>query len=149
MRRPSFLFRCKIRLGKTRIPFGEKQISGGFMLRDARFKRVFRKCEEKPETSEHTPFSATKSQVADAQSRGLVDRSRFFTALPESLDGSMRQISEPSSTLPFSCKETAGRNVVTIQCGRHVKNLPHTSGLGAHFALSKSPHPLKKFLRQP
>lgn len=61
MRRPSFLFRCKIRLGKTRIPFGEKQISGGFMLRDARFKRVFRKCEEKPKTAEHTPIIGNKT----------------------------------------------------------------------------------------
>lgn len=61
MRRPSFLFRCKIRLGKTRIPFGEKQISGGFMLRDARFKRVFRKCEEKPKTAEHTPIFGNKT----------------------------------------------------------------------------------------
>lgn len=42
-----FLFGCKIRPGKTRISFGEKQISGGFPLRDARFKRAFRKCGEK------------------------------------------------------------------------------------------------------
>lgn len=72
------------------------------MLRDARFKRVFRKCEEKPKTAEHTPILATKPQVADAQNRGLVDRPRFFTALPESFTGSMRLISEPSSTPPFS-----------------------------------------------
>jgi hypothetical protein len=63
--------------------------------------------------------------------------------------GSMLQIPEPSSTPLFLGKETAGRNVVAIQCGRHVKNLPRTSGLGAHFALSKSPHPPKKFLKQP
>lgn len=42
-----FLFGCKIRPGKTRISFGEKQISGGFPLRDARFKGAFRKCGEK------------------------------------------------------------------------------------------------------
>lgn len=96
-----------------------------------------------------TGYLLTKPQVADAQNWGLVCRSRFFTALPETLDGSMRQISEPSSTLPFSSKEIAGRNVITIQCGRHVKNLPHTSGLGAHLALLMSPHPLKKFLKQP
>ena len=59
------------------------------MLRDARFKRVFRKCEEKPKTAEHTPIFGNKT-VADAQNRGLVDRSRFFTALPESSAGSMR-----------------------------------------------------------
>ena len=64
-------------------------------------------------------------------------------------DGSMRQISEPSSTSPFSCKETAGRSVAVIQCGRHVMYLPDTSGLGTHSALSMSPHPLKKFLKQP
>ena len=62
-------------------------------------------------------------------------------------DGSMRQISEPSSTSPFSCEETAGRSVAVIQCGRHVKNLPHTSGLSAHLALLMSPHPLKKVLK--
>ena len=63
--------------------------------------------------------------------------------------GSMLQIPESSSTPLFLRKETAGRNVVAIQCGRHVKNLPHTSGLDAHLALSMSPHPLKKFLKQP
>ena len=93
-----------------------------------------------------TRFSATKLQVADAQNRGLVDRPQFFTALPESLDGSMRQISGLSSTSPSSCKETAGRSVAAIWCGWHVKNLPHTSGLGAHLALSSLPHPLKMFL---
>lgn len=55
MRRPSILFGCKIRPGKTRISFGEKQTSGGFPLRDARFKRAFRKCGEKSETSERKP----------------------------------------------------------------------------------------------
>ena len=49
----------------------------------------------------------------------------------------------------FLRKEIAGRRVVTIRCCRHVKNLPHTSGLGAHLVLSMSPHPLKKFLKQP
>lgn len=31
------------------------------MLRDARFKRVFRKCEEKPKTAEHTPIFGNKT----------------------------------------------------------------------------------------
>lgn len=74
-------------------------------------------------------FLPTKPQVADAQNRGVVDSSLFFTALPEPLDGSMRQISELSSTPPFSRNETAGRSFVTIQCGRNVWNLPHTTGL--------------------
>lgn len=71
MRRPSFLFRCKIRLGKTSIPFGEKQISGGFSLRDVRFKRVFRKCGEKPETSEHNPIFAIKTAGRRSSKPGL------------------------------------------------------------------------------
>lgn len=61
MRRSSFLFGCKIRPGKTRISFGEKQISGGFPLRDARFKGAFRKCGEKSETSEHKPNFGNKT----------------------------------------------------------------------------------------
>lgn len=61
MRRPSFLFGCKIRPGKTRISFGEKQISGGFPHRDARFKRAFRKCGEKSETSERKPNFGNKT----------------------------------------------------------------------------------------
>lgn len=47
-------------------------------------------------------FLATKPQVAEGKNRGLVDSPRFFTALPETTAGSMRQIPEPSSTLPIS-----------------------------------------------
>lgn len=79
----------------------------------------------KPPSTTH--FPATKPQVAGAQIRGLVGIPRFFIALPESLVGSMRQILEPSSTPPFSPKETAGRDVATFRCARHVLNLPHTS----------------------
>lgn len=61
MRRPAFLFGYKIRPGITRISFGEKQISGGFPLRDARFKGAFRKCGEKSETSEHKPNFGNKT----------------------------------------------------------------------------------------
>ena len=67
-----------------------------------------------------TRFSATKPQVAEAQSWGLVGRSRFYPALPESLRGSMRQISELPSTPPFSRRETAGKGVAASRCARHV-----------------------------
>lgn len=75
-----------------------------------------------------TRFFATKPQVASAQNRCLVGRSRFYPALPESLHGSMRQISVSTSTPPFSRKETAGRGVEASRCARQVLNLPHTSG---------------------
>ena len=52
-----------------------------------------------------------------------------FPALPKAPAGSMRQILESPSTPFFSCKETAGRSVVAICCGRHVGILPHTSVL--------------------
>ena len=120
MRRPAFLFGCKIRPGITRISFGEKQISGGFPLRDARFKRAFRKCGEKSETSEHKQNFGNKTAGRGKLKRGLVCRSRFFTALPKMTDGSMWHISEPSSTSSFSWKELAGRSFVTIQCGWRV-----------------------------
>lgn len=51
-----------------------------------------------------------------------------FSALPKAPAGSMRQIPESSNTPPFSGKEAACRSVAAIQCGRHVWNLPHTSG---------------------
>lgn len=75
-----------------------------------------------------TRFLATKLQVAEAQNWGLVGRSRFYPALPESQHGSMRQIPESPSTLPFLRRETAGRGVASSWCARHVLNLPHTSG---------------------
>ena len=59
---------------------------------------VFRKCGEKSKTSEHNPIFANKTAGR----------------------GSLKQIPEPSSTLPFSRKETAGRSVVAFWCGRHV-----------------------------
>ena len=74
------------------------------MLRDARFKRVFRKCEEKPKTAEHTPIFGNK---------------------------------------------TAGRGCPKQGSGRQVSVFHRTSGLGAHLATLVSPHPLKKFLKQP
>lgn len=70
MPRPSFLFKCKIRPGKTRISIGEKQISGGFPLRKARFKRVFRKCGEKLKTAEHNPIFGNKTAGRGSTKRG-------------------------------------------------------------------------------
>ena len=75
-----------------------------------------------------TRYLATKPQVASIQNRGLVGRSRFYPALPESSSRSMRQIPEPTSTPPFSRRETAGRGVAAYRCARHILNLPHTSG---------------------
>lgn len=75
-----------------------------------------------------TRFSATKPQVSGAQNRGLAGNALIFSALPELPDGSMRQIPESPNTPPFLGKEAAGSSVVAIQCGRHVWNLPHTSG---------------------
>lgn len=77
-----------------------------------------------------TRFLTTKPQVAEVRERGLVGRSRIFPALPESTDGSMRQILKPSNAPAFSRKETAGRSVVVFRCGRHIWNLPHTSEFG-------------------
>ena len=48
-----------------------------------------------------TRFSVTNPQVANAQNRGLVCRSWFFTALPETPDESMRQ-SLDMPTTPYS-----------------------------------------------
>lgn len=61
-------------------------------------------------------FSATKPQVAEAQNRGLVGRSRFYPALPESPNGSMQQIPEPLNAIAFSRKRIAGRRTAAIRC---------------------------------
>lgn len=70
----SVLFFClDVRFGqaKTRISFGEKQISGGFPLRDARFKRAFRKRGKKSETSEHKPNFGNKTAGRGRLKRGI------------------------------------------------------------------------------
>ena len=74
-----------------------------------------------------TRFLPAKPQVAVVHNRGLVGRSWFFTALPETPAGSMRQIPKPPSAPAFSCKGTAGRGVAVFGCARQVLNLPHTS----------------------
>lgn len=45
--------------------------------------------------------------------------------------------------------KTAGRGCLKLGSGRQVSVFHRTSELVAHFALSKSPHSLKKFLKQP
>ena len=67
-----------------------------------------------------TRFLATKPQVVEVLNKGLVGRPRIFTALPEPPAGSMRQNPEPTSTLSFSRRETAGRGVAVSRCARHV-----------------------------
>ena len=110
-------------------PFSEEACliyAFGHLLLPCNFESVGKN--RKPPST--TRFLATKPQVAEAQTRGLVGGSRFFPALPESPSGSMRQIPEPSSTPPFSRKEAAGRSVAAFWCARHVLNLPHTSDFG-------------------
>lgn len=94
------------------------------LSRNVRFPEV--RGNRKPPST--TRISATKPQVAKAQNRGLVGRSQFYPALPNSQNGSMRQIAEPPTILPFLRKETAGRGVGMLKRGQQVWNLPHTSG---------------------
>ena len=51
-----------------------------FPPQDSGFCREFRKCGEKSKHAEHTTFFTNKT-VADPCNRGLVDITRFFTAL--------------------------------------------------------------------
>ena len=81
---------------------------------------VFRKCGEKSETAEHNLVFDNKTAGRGSVKPGSGRRFSDFPALPESTDGSMRQILKPSSTPPFLRKETAGRSVVAFRCGRHV-----------------------------
>lgn len=60
--------------------------------------------------------------------------------------GDKSKISEHS---PIFSYKTAGLGSLKQGSGRPFSVFHRTSGLGAHFALSKSPHPLKKFLIQP
>lgn len=77
MRRPSFLFGCKIRPGKTRISFGEKQISDGFRLGTRGLSVLSGSAGKKSETSEHKPNFGNKTAGRGSANRGLVDRSHF------------------------------------------------------------------------
>lgn len=105
MRRSSFLFRRTIRLGKTRTPFGENKYPAVFRF-GTRSLSVFFGSAGKPETSEHNPIFANKTAGRRSSKPGLGLPISVFIALPEAPDGSMRQISEPSSTTVFRIKES-------------------------------------------
>lgn len=70
----------------------------------------------KSETSERNPIFTNKNRRAQMQDCGLVEGSRFFTALPEAFVSGMRQALEPLSATAFSRKRTAGRRVVSFRC---------------------------------
>ena len=89
----------------------------------------YQRCGEKSETSEHSPIFSNKTAGRGCLKQGSGRPILVFPALPETPNGSMRQISESPSTPLFSCNETAGRSVVAIRCGRHAGILPHTSVL--------------------
>lgn len=61
---------------------------------------------------------ASKPQVTKGYNWGLVGGTRSFHALPNSQNGSMRQIPETPTTPAFSRKETAGRGVGVLQRGQ-------------------------------
>ena len=83
MRRPSFLFGCKIRPGKTRISFGEKQISVGFRLGTRGLSVLSGSAGKKSETSEHKPNFGNKTAGRGSPKQGSGRPFSFFTALPE------------------------------------------------------------------
>ena len=99
--------------------FSQRNLSR-FPLQGARCCCVLRKCGKNRKPLSITRFSETKPQVVEVQDWSLVGRSRFYPALPESSHRSMRQISEPTSTQPFSRRETAGRGVAASLCARYV-----------------------------
>ena len=107
--------------------FSEGRLSC-FSLSGARFYHAIRKCGEKSETSERNPIFANKTAGRGSLKQGTGQSILVFPALPETVDGSMRQIPESPSTPLFSCKVTSGGSVVAFRCGRHAGILPHTSG---------------------
>ena len=80
---------------KTRISIGEKLISAGFPLREARFKRVFRKCGEKSETSEHKPIFGNKTAGRVAAKLGS---GRLISVLPRTSEIARRKYAANSGT---------------------------------------------------
>ncbi|MFR3909003.1 MAG: hypothetical protein ACLTEP_03850 [Collinsella sp.] len=60
----------------------------------------------KLETSERNPIFTNKNRRAQMQDCGLVEGSRFFTALPEAFVSGMRQASEPLSATVFRVQES-------------------------------------------
>lgn len=65
------------------------------------FYREFRKCGENRNLPRTLRFLPTKSQAARIQTRGLVDRSHFFTALPSSPVDNVRRPLEPPRASAF------------------------------------------------
>lgn len=61
-----------------------------FSLRDARFKRAFRKCGEKSETSEHKPNFGNKTAGRGRLKQGSGLSISVFHRTSETPDGSMR-----------------------------------------------------------
>lgn len=68
----------------------------------------FRKCGEKSEPAEHKPSFDNKTAGRGSAKPGSGRHNSVFPALPNSQNGSMRQIPESPTTQLFSYKETAG-----------------------------------------
>ena len=107
----------------------------GFFLKGAR--RVFAsgsgflprisEVRGKSKLAEHTPIFVNKTADRESLKPGLGPQISVYPALPDSRDGSMRQILEPPSTTVFSHKGFAGRSIVAFRSARHARDLPHTS----------------------
>ena len=109
-----------------------------FPLQSARRCCVFRKCGEKSETSGHNSIFGNKTAGRGSAKPGS---GRPISVLPRTsgiAHRSMRQIPGPTSILPLSLREAAGRGVAASRRAWQVLNLPHTSG----FCLYGSPCPL-------
>ena len=87
----------------------------------------YQRCGEKSETSEHGPIISNKTAGRGCLKQGSGRPILVFPTLPETPNGSMRQISESPSTPLSSCNETAGRSVVAFRYAQHSGILPHTS----------------------
>lgn len=90
MRRPSFLFGCKIRPGKARISFGEKHISGGFRFGTRGLSVLFGSAGKKSETSEHKPNFGNKTAGRGKLKQGSGLSISVFHRTFETPDGGMR-----------------------------------------------------------
>lgn len=104
MRRSSF-FCLDVRFGQAKqgSHLGRNKYPAVFRFGTRGLSVLFGSAGKKSETSEHKPNFGNKTAGRGKLKQGVwsVDLG-FFTALPEMTDGSMRQISEPSSTLSFS-----------------------------------------------
>lgn len=73
----------------------------------------------KSETSERNPIFTNKNRRAQMQDCGLVEGSRFFTALPEAFVSGMRQSFGTPERNSFSRTRIAGRCTVSFRCDWH------------------------------